>query len=147
MSLLSKVKESLKKQEEVDETSSEEESNDIEDHFEFYEKKWVLAPHMDEILQGNLELIPVECLFTHYILRYEYHCLYIALDDHETGDDFEIYEFDWIGEYDNPEEKIEPEFKTVESSLTAIECGKFLADRIKEGYKIYIQERKEFGDD
>jgi len=147
MSLIAKAKEALKKKSEETEeiVSSDEEVSLNEDGFDFYKKKWVLAPHMNEISRGNLQLIPIECLLTHYILKYDYHCLYIALDNQETGDDYEIYEFEWVEDGENPDgEKNDPEFKEVESSLNAVECSRFLADRIKEGYKIYIPERKEF---
>lgn len=163
MSLLERTKAALQKKseeepsdkknileptEEEEESSSEDEM-EFEKEFDFMNKKWVLAPHMEEISNGQLNLIPVECLFTHYILKYGFHCLYIALDDHESGDDFEVYEFDWMEDFDfngDTHEKWEPDFKVVESSLTASECGRFLADRIKEGYRIYIEERKEFGE-
>lgn len=125
---------------------SESESVEFEDDFELFDKKWVLAPFMDEISEGDLTKVPIECIFTHYILRYSYHCLYIALDDHETGNDFEVYEFDYIEPQEDHGEKFDPDFNVVEESLDAAECGKFLAERIKEGYKIYIEERKEFGE-
>lgn len=158
-SLNEEVKESLNEEvteslnEEVTESLIEEEETDdldipyIDSSFDFYGKKWVLADHMKEILEGNYELIPIECLFTHYILRYDFHCLYIALDDHNTGDDFEVYEFEWVGEHishHGENEMIEPDFVVVESSLTAIECSHFLIERIKEGYQIFIEKRKEF---
>jgi len=56
---------------------------EIPNTFELYEKKWEIAPFMDEISAGDLTLVPVECLFTHYILRYGTHCLYVALDNHD----------------------------------------------------------------
>lgn len=145
MSLFAKAKEAYRKRLEEDEFSSDEDdAPDVVESFNFLEKKWVLAPNMNQIAEGNLELVPIECLLTHYILRYDIHCIYIALDNHETGDAFEIYEFNWIGESDtHHDEKIEPEFTQIESGLSAVETGRFLADRIRDGYMIYIEERKE----
>lgn len=152
MSLIQKVKESLKKkaEEQEFESSDDEEEIHFPESFQLYDKKWILAPHMDEIIQGDLSMVPVECIFTHYILRYDYHCLYIALDNHETGDDFEIYEFEFPREEDNAHgiknDEFEPDFVPVETTINAVDCGKFLAERISEGYRIYIQERIEFED-
>lgn len=149
MSIFSRAKEAhLKKlEEEKEETqfSSDDDEPNVEESFQLYEKKWILAPNMQEISKGELNLIPIECMLTHYILKYDFHCLYIALDNHETGDAFEIYEFNWIGVSDeHAGEKFEPEFTEIESTLSAVETARFLADRIKDGYMIYIEERKEF---
>ena len=147
MSLFSRAKESyLKKlEEDNEELSSEEEEIKVEELFQLFDKKWILAPHMEEISKGELNMIPIECMLTHYILKYDFHCLYIALDNHETGDSFEIHEFNWVGVSDeHAGEKVEPEFTEIESSLSAVETARFLADRIKDGYMIYIEERKEF---
>ena len=117
----------------------QEEAPDFEESFNFYEKKWVIAPFMNEIKAGDLEKIPVECMFSHYILfSMEYHCYYIGLQNHENGDEFEIYEFDWVGEAE------EPEFKEITQTMNAVDCAKFLAQRISDGYLIYIPERIEF---
>ena len=112
---------------------------DFEESFTFYEKKWVIAPFMNEIRAGDLEKIPIECMFSHYILfSAELHCFYIALENHESGDEFEIYEFDWVGEVE------EPEFKEITHTMNASDCAKNLAQRISDGYLIYIPERLEF---
>lgn len=145
MSLLSRVKLSLeKKEEEVEEDGSEsadESHPDFEESFNFYEKKWVIAPFMTEIQKGELEKIPIECMFSHYILfSREYHCYYIGLQNHENGDEFEIYEFDWVGEGEDPE------FKEITQTINAPECAIFLAQRISDGYLIYIPERLEIED-
>ncbi len=150
-SILERAKEAYRKKKQQQEEENEEENSDsesieYEDEFDLFDKKWVLAPFMDEISQGDLTKVPIECIFTHYILRYSYHCLYIALDDHETGNDFEVYEFEYIEPHEDHGEKFDPDFNIVEESLTATECAIFLAERIKEGYKIYIEERKEFGE-
>lgn len=143
-------KEEIAKEDSEDEVIGEvtrEDEDDIPEipnTFELYEKKWEIAPFMDEISAGDLTLVPVECLFTHYILRYGTHCLYVALDNHDTGDDFEIYEFDFPLERGKEDEDPDIDFKEVESSLNSIEVAHFLGDRIKEGYKIFIPERKEF---
>jgi hypothetical protein len=145
MSLLSRVKLSLeKKEEEVEEDGSEsadESHSDFEESFNFYEKKWVIAPFMTDIHKGELEKIPIECMFSHYILfSREYHCYYIGLQNHENGDEFEIYEFDWVGEGEDPE------FKEITQTINARECAIFLAQRISDGYLIYIPERLEIED-
>jgi len=135
---------------------------------------------MNEIFKGRFELIPIECVLTMYILRCYNICYYIVLDNSDTGDDFSIYEFEWIGadgervlctrEYgssshehgssshehgssshehgervhgekkENQEEK-DPEFIEYATNMTALDAGKFLRERISEGYYIYIQER------
>ena len=150
MSIFNKAKDAYLKKlvesiNEEESSSSDEEEIKVEEFFQLFEKKWVLAPNMDEISGGNLNLIPIECMLTHCILKYDFHCLYIALDNHETGDSFEIYEFNWVGVSDeHAGEKVEPEFTEIESTLSAVETARFLADRIKDGYMIYIEERKEF---
>lgn len=115
----------------------EEEHLDFEESFNFYEKKWVIAPFMSEIRKGDLEKIPIECMFSHYILfSRELHCYYVGLQNHESGDEYEIYEFDWVGESE------EPEFKEISQTINAIDSAKFLAERISDGYFIYIPERE-----
>ena len=146
MSLLDRVKQSLKEKEAEEEADSaqvepddDDENPDFEESFTFYEKKWVIAPFMNEIRAGDLEKIPIECMFSHYILfSRELHCYYIGLQNHENGDEFEIYEFDWVGEEE------EPEFKEITQTIDARDCAKFLAQRISDGYLIYIPERLEF---
>jgi hypothetical protein len=144
MSLLDRVKQSLKQKDEeesapVDSDAEEDEHPDFEESFTFYEKKWVICPFMNEIRAGDLEKIPIECMFSHYILfSRELHCYYIGLHNHESGDEFEISEFDWVGEEE------EPEFKEITQTINARDCAKFLAQRISDGYLIYIPERLEF---
>jgi len=145
MSLLDRVKQSLKQKDleedatPIDSDTDEDDSYDFEESFTFYEKKWVITPFMNEIRGGDLEKIPIECMFSHYILfSQELHCYYIGLQNHENGDEFEIYEFDWVGE------KEDPEFKEVTHTINAQDCAKFLAQRVSEGYLIYIPERLEF---
>jgi hypothetical protein len=146
MSLLERVKLSLEKKEEDTEEdggseSAEESHFDFDESFNFYNKKWVVAPFMNDIQKGDLEKIPIECMFSHYILfSREYHCYYIGLQNHENGDEFEIYEFDWVGEEE------EPEFKEITQTINAQDCAKFLAERISDGYLIYIPEREEIDD-
>jgi len=99
----------------------------------------VIAPFMKEIKAGDLEKIPIECMFSHYILfSIDFHCYYIGLQNHENGNEFEIYEFDWVGETE------EPEFKEISQTMNSIDCARFLAQRINDGYLIYIPERLEF---
>jgi hypothetical protein len=120
---------------------ADEEHPDFEESFTFYKKKWVITPFMSDIRKGDLEKIPIECMFSHYILfSRELHCYYIGLHNHESGDEFEIYEFDWVGEDEDPE------FKEITQTINARDCAKFLAQRISEGYFIYIPEREELED-
>jgi len=154
MSLLDRVRQTLKEKKNVaaeaaeaeeaeedfaKEVVEEAEEPDFEESFNFYKKKWVISPFMNEIRGGELEKIPIECMFSHYILfSFDSHCYYIGLQNHENGDEFEIYEFDWVGEAE------EPEFKEITQTMNAIDCANFLAQRISEGYLIYIPERLEF---
>ena len=63
---------------------------------------------------------------------------------------FSIYEFEWIGgdgermmeiEHGEKKEDKDPEFIEYAINMTALDAGKFLRERISEGYYIYIQER------
>ena len=198
MSLLKNIKEKLSKQrrEEDIEVNDDEEEDFVEiptmlPSFTFYGHNWVVAPFMSHIFEGRFDLIPVECVLTMYILRCYNICYYVVLDNSETGDDFSIYEFEWIGgdgervhcvsehgshehgerahcvsehgshehgerahsvsEYGSHEhgehghnekqEEKDPEFVEYATNMTALDAGKFLRDRISEGYYIYIQER------
>ena len=161
MSLLKKIKENISKREdEAEETEfeneDEEEFVDISSmlpNFQFYGHNWVVAPFMSEIVKGRFDLIPVECVLTMYILRCYNICYYVVLDNSDTGNDFSIYEFEWIGgdgermmeiEHGEKKEKHEekdPEFIEYAINMTALDAGKFLRERISEGYYIYIQDR------
>ena len=178
MSLLKKIKENISKREEDEEVIREEEEDFVEiptmlPSFTFYGHNWVVAPFMSQIFEGRFDLIPVECVLTMYILRCYNICYYVVLDNSETGDDFSIYEFEWIGgdgerahcasehcsslnghgerahgaseygEYRHSEkqEDKDPEFVEYATNMTALDAGKFLRDKIGEGYYIYIQER------
>ena len=195
MSLLKKIKENISKREEEAEEVSHDEDDFVEiptmlPSFTFYGHNWVVAPFMSQIFEGRFDLIPVECVLTMYILRCYNICYYVVLDNSETGDDFSIYEFEWIGgdgerahgasehcsslnghgerahcasehcsslnghgerahgaseygEYRHSEkqEDKDPEFVEYATNMTALDAGKFLRDKIGEGYYIYIQER------
>jgi len=190
MSLLKKIKENISKRgEEVDEVEEEfVEISSMLPNFIFYGHNWVVAPFMSEIFKGRFDLIPVECVLTMYILRCYNICYYVVLDNSQTGDDFSVYEFEWIGadgertpsvsehgsslhehgertpsvsehgshenghgerehekcEHSHNKEKHEekdPEFIEYAINMTALDAGKFLRERISEGYYIYIQER------
>ena len=169
MSLLKKIKENISKRgEEVEEVDEVEEDfveiSSMLPNFTFYGHNWVVAPFMSEIFKGRFDLIPVECVLTMYILRCYNICYYVVLDNSQTGDDFSVYEFEWIGadgertpsvsehgesehgerEHSENKEKHEekdPEFIEYAINMTALDAGKFLRDRISEGYYIYIQER------
>jgi hypothetical protein len=234
MSLLKKIKENISKREEDGEVINMEEEDFVEiptmlPSFTFYGHNWVVAPFMNEIFKGRFELIPVECVLTMYILRYYNICYYVVLDNSETGDDFSVYEFEWIGGdgerthgvsehcsslnghgerthgvsehcsslnghgerthgvsehcsslnghgerthgvsehcsslnghgerthgvsehgshehgehgHNDKQEDKDPEFVEYATNMTALDAGKFLRERISEGYYIYIQER------
>ena len=172
MSLLKKIKENIsKRNEEVefgeeagDEAGDEGEFVDIPSmlpSFTFYGHNWLVAPFMSEIFKGRFDLIPIECVLTMYILRCYNICYYVVLDNSDTGNDFSVYEFEWIGadgervlcthehglsehEHSVKKEKHEekdPEFIEYATNMTALDAGKFLRERISEGYYIYIQER------
>lgn len=139
-----KQKENLENNEE--DSSSDDEEDYIEpNNFHFYGHKWIKAPFMDEIEKGDTKLIPIECILTHCILKCQTSCFYICLEDHESGDEYEIYEFEWTGDFDeNEENHVEPEFKVYDQYAKAVEIGRFLCEKIGDGYKIYIHERKEW---
>ena len=169
MSLLKKIKENISKREEEEvEVGDEEEEDFVEiptmlPNFTFYGHNWVVVPFMSEIFKGRFNLIPVECVLTMYILRCYNICYYVVLDNSDTGNDFSVYEFEWIGadgerimeiehgerahsasDHNVNKEKQEdkdPEFVEYATNMTALDAGKFLRDRIGEGYYIYIQER------
>jgi hypothetical protein len=167
MSLLKKIKENISKREEEVEVGDEEddfvEIPTMLPSFTFYGHNWLVAPFMSHIFEGRFDLIPVECVLTMYILRCYNICYYVVLDNSETGDDFSVYEFEWIGadgerimeiehrERENSasdhnankekQEEKDPEFVEYATNMTALDAGKFLRDKIGEGYYIYIQER------
>ena len=169
MSLLKKIKENISKREDEEvEVGDEEEEDFVEiptmlPNFTFYGHNWVVVPFMSEIFKGRFNLIPVECVLTMYILRCYNICYYVVLDNSQTGDDFSVYEFEWIGadgerimeiehrERENSasdhnvnkekQEDKDPEFVEYATNMTALDAGKFLRDKIGEGYYIYIQER------
>ena len=167
MSLLKKIKENISKREEEAEEIKEEAEEDFVEiptmlpSFTFYGHNWVVAPFMSHIFEGRFELIPVECVLTMYILRCYNICYYVVLDNSETGDDFSVYEFEWIGAdgerthgvsehgshehgehgHNDKQEDKDPEFVEYATNMTALDAGKFLRDKIGEGYYIYIQER------
>jgi hypothetical protein len=177
MSLLKRIKENISKREE--EMINEEEEEDFVEiptmlsSFKFYGHNWVVAPFMSEIFKGRFDLIPVECVLTMYILRCYNICYYVVLDNSDTGNDFSVYEFEWIGAdgerahsvrehgerahsvsergsslsdhgehgHKEKQEEKDPEFVEYAINMTALDAGKFLRERISEGYYIYIQER------
>jgi hypothetical protein len=165
MSLLKKIKENISKREE--EVINEEDEEDFVEiptmlpSFTFYGHNWVVSPFMTEIFEGRFDLIPVECVLTMYILRCYNICYYVVLDNSQTGDDFSVYEFEWIGAdgerthgvsehgehghgehgHGEKQEDKDPEFVEYATNMTALDAGKFLRERIGEGYYIYIQER------
>jgi len=156
MSLLKKIKENISKREEEPEEVSHDEEDFVDiptmlPSFTFYGHNWLVAPFMSHIFKGRFDLIPVECVLTMYILRCYNICYYVVLDNSETGDDFSVYEFEWIGgdgerahsvsEHGEKQEEKDPEFIEYATNMTALDAGKFLRDRISEGYYIYIQER------
>ena len=143
MGLIDQVKKSLQAKEQI-EIKDDNEEKIKEDFFVFYDKKWILSPFMEEIKGGDMTRVPIECMLTHYILRSDNNCIYISLSNNETGDEYGVWEFDWIG-WDG-EEKIEPEFREVSLGMGAVDCARFLKTRLEIGYDIFIEERVEVED-
>ena len=167
MSLLKNIKEKLSKQQREEDIEVNDDEEDFVEiptmlpSFTFYGHNWLVAPFMSEIFKGRFDLIPIECVLTMYILRCYNICYYVVLDNSETGDDFSVYEFEWIGadgerthgvsehgshehgshEHGEKQEDKDPEFVEYATNMTALDAGKFLRDKISEGYYIYIQER------
>jgi len=142
MGLLDKVRKNLKK-EDVEIEEENEECECREEFFIFYDKKWVISPFMEEIKKGDVSKIPIECMLTHYILKNELDCYYISLMNNETGDEYGIWQFDWHGGEMEQDEKLEPEFREISLGMGAVDCAKFLRERLEIGYDIYIEERIE----
>jgi len=135
-----------------DESDEEFSNTFVVSDFKFYGNEWVIAPFMDDILKKRFDLIPIECILTMYILRSGNISYYVVLENQDSGDDFSIYEFEWIGAdgertYDEPttekQEDRDPEFIEYATNMTAIDSSKFLTEKISEGYYIYIQKRDE----
>jgi len=143
MGLLEKVKKSLAKREEEREEENKEDDNEKIDSFLWFDKKWVLSPFMKEISEGELERIPIECMLTHYLLKNGIDCYYISLMDNEGGDEYGVWQFDWLGEEMEGEERFEVEFREVSLGMGAVDCARFLSERLEIGYDIYIEERVE----
>ena len=120
MSLLKKVKENLKKREEAQLEDLEE--DDTLESFVLAHTKWVIAPNMKEIRDGDMDKVPIECMLIQYILKNDDHCFFCGLLDNDTGDCFELYEFDWVGE----DEDAPPEYREITLSMGAIDAAKFL---------------------
>jgi hypothetical protein len=136
----------------LDESDEEFSNTFVVSDFKFYGNDWVIAPFMDDILKKRFDLIPIECILTMYILRSGNISYYVVLENQDSGDDFSIYEFEWIGAdgertYDEPttekQEDRDPEFIEYATNMTAIDSSKFLTEKISEGYYIYIQKRDE----
>ena len=128
MSLISKVKENLNKEEEKPQKKVlvKEEKNIKLFDFEF--KKY---QYMNEIKEGQYELIPTSCALSHYLLVNKGVGYYCGLEDNETGNLFEIYEYD-VGED-------EPNMRAFDLNMDWKTHLHFLIDKIKEGYDIYVE--------
>jgi hypothetical protein len=149
----------IKNNDKVNSDSEDSEDSEKDSHnivavseFKFYDNIWVIAPFMTDILKKRFDLIPIECVLTMYILRSGNISYYVVLENQDSGDDFSIYEFEWIGAdgertyNDSATEKQEdrdPEFVEYATNMTAIDSSKFLIEKISEGYYIYIQKRDE----
>ena len=99
-----------------------------------HEKKFYQAPNLDKIQKGEMEYIPMECLLGQYILKSDNLSYYISLEDNETGNLFEIYEFEYVG---NGEE----EYRLLANTFTYKEHAEFLFERIKDKYNIFIERK------
>lgn len=128
MSLLSKVKENLHKEEEKPKKKvlvKEDKTFHIFD-FEFEKYK-----QMNEIKEGHFQFIPTSCALSHYLLINGGTGYYCGLEDNESGNQFEIYEYD-VGED-------EPNFRAYDLNMDWKTHLHFLIDKIKEGYDIYVE--------
>lgn len=141
MSLLSRVKRSLEKNDER-ECEEEEIEETVVKSFKFNGLKWVIADFMDEIKNGDLLKIPVECMLTHFFLRNNENGNYILFDGESK---YEIYEMDWLGDnYAENGEYVEPEYREISGGMDAVKFAEYLRDKIVDNYDIYIVERKTF---
>jgi len=131
MSLLKQVKERIKKKEEQEKKKVLCKKDKT---LQLFDKEFLYYEKMEEIRGGNFGLLPIECLLTHYVLKYEFQGYYCGLEDKETGDLFEVYEFD-VGEEN-------PDCRAYNLQMSGKEHLYFLVEKIKQGFEIYIEERK-----
>ena len=96
MSLLSRVKENLTKEEEKPQKKVLVKENKTLNLFDFEFKRY---DYMDNIKEGNYQLIPTCCALSHYLLVNKGVGYYCGLEDNETGNQFEIYEIVGPGDY------------------------------------------------
>ena len=55
--------------------------------------------NMNKLKKKEYNYMPIECLLNQYILKNDNNtCYYVALDDEEYGNSFEIYEFEYTGQ-------------------------------------------------
>ena len=106
-----------------------------ESYFIVHNIKYELCKNMDKLKKYDFTFLPIECLLNQYILRNDNNtCYYVALDDVESGDSFEIYEFEYTGSE-------ETEFRIMHSNFGGKEYLKFLIEKIQDSYNIFIPKK------
>jgi len=115
-----------------DDDDDDDDDDNLEDELLINKLKFVICPTMMEIKKGRLELLPLQCLMNQYILKKGYICYYVVVDDEETCDSFDIYEFEYTGGGEDDE------YRQLESSISGTEYLEFIKDKIQGGFNIYI---------
>lgn len=131
MSLLSRVKENLTKEEEKPQKKVLVKENKTLNLFDFEFKRY---DYMDNIKEGNYQLIPTCCALSHYLLVNKGVGYYCGLEDNETGNQFEIFEYD-VGE-------AEPNMRAFDLNMDWKTHSKFLIEKINDGFDIYVEVNK-----
>jgi len=104
----------------------------MQEEITVHNKKFFLAPHMGHILQGNLRLLPINCLLSQYFLVRDNRAYYVSVIDPEKADAFEIFELDL--------ENQDGEELVVENEIRGSQYTEFLRQKILiENYLIYIE--------
>ena len=128
MGLLDQVKENLGKEE-------EEEKKKVllkrDKTFNLFDVEFEKYQNMDKVKEGHFELIPTACALTHYLLVNGGQGYYCGLEDNNTGNLFEIYEYD-VGEE-------EPNLRAYDLNMDGKMHLKFLVEKIGEGFDVYLQ--------
>jgi hypothetical protein len=110
----------------------DDDDDDDDDELLINKLKFVICQNMMEIKKGRLELLPLQCLMNQYILKKGYICYYVVVDDEETCDSFDIYEFEYTGGGEDDE------YRQLESAISGTEYLEFIKDKIQGGFNIYI---------
>lgn len=99
--------------------------------------KYKYYSNMDKIKNKEFHYMPIECLLNQYILKNDNNtCYYVALDDEENGNSFEIYEFEYTGQD-------ETEFRIMCNDISGPDYLKFLIEKINDNYDIFLPKKDE----